>query len=1279
MDFLKIYTKTAKNSSQNRAAGSIHVNADFLVRGCNDLMARGKSFYSVFDEDTGLWSRNEYDVVRLVDRAIMEKVKELEEEGHEVSYSLMQSYESGLWTKYSTYIKSLPDSWQPLDNTIYFQNDPTGRSSCATRKLPYPLLDTPTECYDRLMSVLYQPEERDKLEWAVGAVLTGASKHIQKFITLYGSSGTGKSTFLNILQKLVEGYYISFNAKDLVGRDAFGVEVFKNNPLVAIQHDGDLSRIEDNSVLNSIISHEEVVINEKHKAKYSMVLNCFLFLGTNKPVMISDSKSGLIRRLIDVVPSGNKVSAAEYIQLIQGINFELGGIAKHCINKFKSMGEDYYNAYQPKEMMYETNTLFNFVSDYSLIFSKEPHFQLKQLYDMYREYCTETGEPYVMKRRQFRADMMTYFYTFHETYRLPDGKQVRSLYKGFKDHIFTGEKEEGPAKKEDVSDWLHLGENESLFDIEYGGYPAQYASDLGIPQRSWDDCDTILGDIDTSKLHYVGGLGEKHIVVDFDLKDETGQKSLELNLKAANKWPRTYAELSKSGQGIHLHYIWTPGNAKDLERLYSEGIEIKTFHGKSSLRRKLTLCNQEDIAELSCNLKYKEKKGGDMVDKKVIEDERHLRTMLKKCMRKEHHGATKPEVDFMYKLLEDSYSSGMRYDVSDMLSAITAFAASSSHQSEYCLDLVSKMKLKSEEKDISNNVSADIDMDDDSDIVFYDVEVYPNLFLIVYKQRGVKHKCVRLYNPTPQEVSNLFDMKLVGFNNKRYDDHMLYARYLGYSNEQLFELSKKIISKEGSVKNGFREAYRIAYTDIYDFSSKKQGLKKWQIELDLKHDEFEHPWDEPLDEKYWGRAGDYCENDVISSEAVFEHLEADWTARKILADISGLTRNHTTNQLTTQIVFRGDRNPQLEYTNLEDIFPGYSYVRGDDNKYRNMYRGVDLGKGGYVYAEPGLHRNVAVLDIESMHPTSIGELNLFGKYTQNYMDLKEARVAIKHGELDKVREMFGGKLVKYLNHPEQAEQLSYALKIAINSAYGLTSASFPNAMRDPRNVNNIVALRGALFMKTLQDEVQARGYRVVHIKTDSIKIPDADQSIIDFCSDFAKQYGYKFAHEATYEKMCLVNDAVFIAKYAWSEKPKNIGKWSPTGAQFAEPYVFKKLFSKEQITFKDLKQTKSVSFPASMSIDFNEGLEEGEHNYKFVGRVGSFVPVIPGTGGGELVRVTEDSKSAVVGTKGYSWKESDVVKDLELEDTIDLAYYDDLVVSAIKTIEKFAPISELVA
>lgn len=1269
MDFINLVKTVAKNTSKTQEAGDILLDIDFKVAKSKDLMTRGHSFYGVWDERRHIWSKNEMEVPEIIDAIVLEAVKAEEAKGQTVHYSLAQNYKSGVWSRYTSFIKLMPDNWKPLDNKIYFANDELTRGSYATHKLPYALESGEYPNYENLISVLYSPDEREKLEWSVGAILTGDSRHIQKFIVLYGEAGSGKSTFLNIVQKLIEGYYISFNAKELVGNNSFATEVFRNNPLVAIQHDGDLSKIEDNSTLNSIISHEEIVINEKHKTQYSAKINCFLYLGTNKPVKIPDSKSGLLRRLIDVRPSGKKVTKSEYDKLVSGIDFELGAIAHHCISVYKKMGEDYYRSYRPKEMMFETNTVFNFIEENFLVLKREPFITLKQLYDMYKEFCNETGETYPLKRGMFRGDMMAYFDMFKETHKAGD-KQYRSCYIGFKSDLIDG-KDRIPVEDcdEEIPEWLSFDSSESLLDQEFKDLPAQYCrEETEAPRVKWANCTTTLKDLDPHQLHYISGVPENHIVVDFDLKNEKGEKDEELNLKAASKWPKTYGEYSKSGKGIHLHYIYS-GESLDLSRIYSDGIEIKVFTGNASLRRKLTKCNSEKITTISSGLPLRERKGGDgVLDKKTVEDENHLRVMIKKCLNKEFHGATKPECDFIFKLLDEAYKSGMVYDVTDMRNAIFNFAIQSSNQSAYCIGLVNKMKFASDVESIPN-VAPD-------ELVFFDVEVFKNLFLICYKMKG-STDVISLVNPTPQEVGELFKFKLVGFNNYRYDNHILYGRYIGYTNEQLYNLSMRIISKEGSVKSGFREAYNISYTDIYDFSSSKQSLKKWEIELGLHHQEFPFKFDEDLPEQYWPLCQEYCANDVLATEALFHHLQADFLAREILADLAGGTPNMTTNTLVTRIVFGEDRNPTLQYTHLEEVFPGYEFVRGADNKMHNMYRGVDVSMGGYVYAEPGIYTDTAILDVQSMHPTSIIEMNYFGKYTKNYADIKAARIAIKHKDYEAAKQMLGGKLSPYLTDSSKADGLAYALKIALNSAYGLTSASFPNVMKHKDNINNIVALRGALFMKTLQDEVQTRGFTVVHIKTDSIKIAHATPEIIDFCKEFAKKYGYVFEHEATYEKICLVNNAVYIAKYAWSAKPKEIGKWVAVGAQFAEPYLFKKLFSKEPIVFEDYEQVQSVTSPSVIFLDFNENLPEGEHNYVHVGKVGSFVPVVAGSGGGCLYRETDGSYFALSGTKGYRWKESEIVKSLDKEDDIDISYFKILADKGIRTIQKFGPLETL--
>lgn len=1317
LDFLLVTTRSPKR-------GIVEVYPKFIIKKSKDLMIRGGDFYAIWIEERGMWSTDEQDALQLIDKEIKKKYEETKKDSEDIVHALyMWDSGSGMidsWHKYCQ--KQMRDSFHQLDDKLIFSNVETKKTDYATKKLPYPLESGEIASYDKLMSVLYSPEERMKIEWAIGAIVSGDSKRIQKFLVLYGAAGTGKSTVLNIVQQLFDGYYSVFDAKALgSASNSFALEAFKSNPLVAIQHDGDLSRIEDNTRLNSLVSHELMTVNEKFKSTYATQFNAFLFMGTNKPVKITDGKSGLLRRLIDVSPTGDKLPGKEYKTIMKRIPFELGAIADHCLRVYQS-NPGRYDDYIPMHMLGASNDFYNFVLDAYPVFKREDGVSLKSAWEMYKTYCDDAKVPYPHSQRLFKEELRNYFRDYKERIGLEDGTRVRSYFSGFRWEKFDNalgytDNRERTSRNEQK---LVFDIQESVFDRECSQCPAQYAKDDGTPSYRWDSVRTVLRELDTSRLHYVR-VPENHIVIDFDIPGPNGEKDYEKNLKEASKWPPTYAELSKSGAGIHLHYIYT-GDPTKLSRVYDDHIEVKVFTGKSSLRRKLTKCNDLPIATISSGLPLKGE--SNMVNFEAIKSEKGLRTLIKRNLNKEIHPNTKPSIDFIYKILEEAHNDGLHYDVTDMRNAVLAFAASSTHQADYCIKLVNKMPFKSTEPSEAKKSV-------DDQIIFYDVEVFPNLFLVNWKIAGEGKPVVRMINPSPTEIEELMQFRLVGFNCRRYDNHILYGRLMGYSNEQLYKLSARIVS--GDRDAFFGEAYNASYTDVYDFAAKKQSLKKWEIELGIHHQELGLPWDQPVPEEMWSKVAEYCDNDVLATEAVFNHLKGDFVAREILAEIAGMTVNDTTNSLTTRIIFGKERHPELVYTDLatgkatdpqyerHDIinsFPGYEYVNG-----KNMFRGDDLGKGGYVYAEPGMYRNVALLDVASLHPHSIAAMNCFGKYTQNFVDIMDARIAIKHGDYEKVRHMFGGKLTPYLTDESTAKDLAQALKIAINSVYGLTSANFDNPFRDIRNKNNIVALRGALFMRTLQDEVKNRGFTVAHIKTDSIKIPDATPEIIEFCMEFAKKYGYEFEHEATYDRMCLVNDAVYVAKYA----DPHPGEWTATGTQFQVPYVFKTLFSKEPIKFEDLCETKSVS--TSLYLDMNEGLtvqtaaekeltdrikagEKGDdseyqtwinpefkdtkfselediiakgHKYVFVGRVGQFCPIKPGCGGGVLLRENVDKKTgrtgyaAATGSKGYRWLESEMVRTLHKEDDIDRQYYNKLVDEAVETISKYGDFEGFIA
>ena len=266
-------------------------------------------------------------------------------------------------------------------------------------------------------------------------------------------------------------------------------------------------------------------------------------------------------------------------------------------------------------------------------------------------------------------------------------------------------------------------------------------------------------------------------------------------------------------------------------------------------------------------------------------------------------------------------------------------------------------------------------------------------------------------------------------------------------------------------------------------------------------------------------------------------------------------------------------------------------------------------------------------------------------------------------------------------------------------------------------------------MITLRAEFEKRGWSIIHFKTDSIKIPNMTNEQKQFVMEFGKKYGYEFEHEATYEKFCLVNESTYIAKYddkgIRNKGGKEANEWTATGTQFQVPYIFKSLFSKEEIVFDDMCETKSVK--TSMYLDMNEGypdVSEYEkvkkvreiskvkqmngkltkrdlelleryssktdeeideliatgHNYKFIGKVGRFTPICSGCGGGVLLRESDKNKyAAVTGTKGYRWLEASTVKGTYLEDFVDKAYYLDLKAKAIEQISMYHDFEDFVS
>ena len=1084
--FCEVSESTQIVKSGNSKEMVVYVKPVYRTTG-KDIMKKGGKFYAVLNHDTGMWSQDYEDLYELIDKTVLAYYAEKFRRDDFGTYrnadglkgipKLIMNSESGVLYEFNKWFSNLADNFNyiQLDQDLTFKSDVITPEMYRSKRLDYDLTEGSIENYDKLIGTLYSTENREKLEWAIGSILAGDSKNIDKMVVIYSYPGFGKGTILNIIKKIFSGYWAAFQADELVGGYQFATAAFKDNPLIAIHADGSLKKIES-PIINEIISHEEILVNEKLKSQYRIRPNAMLFVATNDFVDLHDTKIGITRRLIDVYPSGETLDIETYRAVVGRIDFEIPAIAEHCLRVYKKLGINNYQSYRPTEMIKKTNLIQNFLGDNMEQLSNSSYSTLSTLYLQFKSYCEESGYSFPPKRNVFCEQLKEYFDFYYEIKKI-DGKTTRHVYEGLKIGKVLGVPDYKNRDEESIN-WLELKEQPSPLDELYFDVPAQYDSD-GRPTVKWIHCKTTLKEIDPHRYHWFK-LPENVIKIDFDKRGPDGEKSLEENIKAASRYPRTYAEVSKSGCGLHLYYIWA-GDVNELSRLAEDNVEIKVSTGNNAHRRILTLCNNLPVATISAGLPLKEKKK--VIDEQVVTTEAGLRSTIRKCLRKEVHPDTKSNVDWIFECLERAYNEGLKYDVSDMYEEVYKFACKSTHQSEYCKNKVMEMKFTS--VDELTAIECDLTLNPEGPIIIFDIEVYPNLLLVCWSYEDDDASVVRMYNPTSEELATLFGIhenvkpRFIGFNNRAYDAHIVYGRILGDSIEECYYRSRAIIDgdENESKMAHIREAYRLCYADIYDYSTKKQSLKKWEYELELTHDEMELPWDQPVPEELWERVGDYCENDVKATKALFKHLEGDYVVRQVIADLSGLEVIDTNRQHITRILIGDKKSADHVYTDLatgymEDVngmpypqrtdiinsFPGYEYVRGEDGKFHNMYRGVDVGRGGYVLSRPGMYVNVSCQDITNMHGASVLAMDVFGEDTVNYANVRKARNAVKHRDREELAKYFDGKLVKYLDNDAMADALQTGLKLILNSTYGIKAATFDNPLRDPRDRNNIVGL-----------------------------------------------------------------------------------------------------------------------------------------------------------------------------------------------------------------------------
>ena len=165
MDFYHIVekkkTQMVESEFGDQRMKVLEIYPDFCPIRSKDLMVRGRSFYAIWDEEKQLWSTDESDVQRLVDKDIDQYVQRRKETWHGAfDVKRMISYSSNMWHSYKLFLKDMFDASSQLDENITFANTVTKKTDHVSKRLSYPLEEGPIAAYDELMSTLYDPEER---------------------------------------------------------------------------------------------------------------------------------------------------------------------------------------------------------------------------------------------------------------------------------------------------------------------------------------------------------------------------------------------------------------------------------------------------------------------------------------------------------------------------------------------------------------------------------------------------------------------------------------------------------------------------------------------------------------------------------------------------------------------------------------------------------------------------------------------------------------------------------------------------------------------------------------------------------------------------------------------------------------------------------------------------------------------------------------------------------------------------------------------------------------
>jgi hypothetical protein len=314
----------------------------------------------------------------------------------------------------------------------------------------------------------------------------------------------------------------------------------------------------------------------------------------------------------------------------------------------------------------------------------------------------------------------------------------------------------------------------------------------------------------------------------------------------------------------------------------------------------------------------------------------------------------------------------------------------------------------------------------DENLIFYDIEVFAQDALIVFKD--INKKLLKVFHNNFVQLADFIKGKtLVGFNNYYYDDKILIYMLDKKTPEQIKELNDKIIGGENVKYIGKPRFKSLDCFQQIDVSM--PSLKKIEGNMGRMILESSVPFtiDRPLTSQEFDEVLHYCAYDVDTTIDIYKKRVKSYFKPKISL-VEMLKREDAMKWNTTTISANLLlKKPLPKWADIRvpdwmlDIVPpevkelwldkdkGSVTIHAFNNE-------IQFGFGGLHGAHNNMKKTkkVKLLDVTSMYPNIILLLNCLGYATEQYREILQRRIAIKHKD--------------YI--------LSDALKLILNSVYG---------------------------------------------------------------------------------------------------------------------------------------------------------------------------------------------------------------------------------------------------